>query len=148
MKEMGIKMIMTGALMGLSAYLGELLIPLAILLVVVCIDYITGMVGAWINQELSSKKGIKGIVKKLSYFLVVAVGMVVDWLIYSGLGKAGVEIDGGISVIALLVTTWIIVNELISILENVDKIGIPIPSFLSRIISKLKSSVDNKMNEQ
>ena len=51
---------------------------------------------------------------------------------------------GNIHVISLLVVTWLIVNESISILENLVLIGVPFPSFLSRIVQRLKTSVEQK----
>ena len=44
----------------------------------------------------------------------------------------------------LLVTIWLIINELISILENLGKIGVPIPPFLKKVINRLKISTEDK----
>lgn len=128
---------------GLSAYFREIAVPLFILIAVILIDYISGMIKAWINAELSSKVGIKGIVKKVCYLLVVCVAAVVDWLIAAGLNKVGIKIEVNY-LIGVIVTIWLIINELISILENLSVIGVPLPSFLSQIINKLKISVENK----
>lgn len=40
------------------------------------IDYATGMSAAWYNSELSSKKGVKGIVKKVGYLALVVAAMI------------------------------------------------------------------------
>jgi phage-related holin len=42
----------------------------------------------------------------------------------------------------MLVTIWLIINEMISILENLSKIGVPIPEFLKKIIGRLKNTVE------
>lgn len=144
MKENGIKITITTALAGLSAYLGNLIIPLVILLFVVVLDYGTGMGAAWVNQEISSKRGLRGILKKLSYFIVVAVGMIVDYVINYAIATAGIEFDSQIHIIALLVSVWLIINELVSILENLAKIGVPLPEFLLKIVTKLKVAVEKK----
>ena len=53
------------ALAGLLYYLNIMAIPVIVLVCIMLIDYITGMISAWVNAELSSKKGIIGIVKKI-----------------------------------------------------------------------------------
>lgn len=124
-----------------SGYLGIVVVPITVLLVVMIIDYITGMVAAWHGADLSSKKGIFGIVKKLCYLFAVAVGIGVDWLIYSGLQSMNVSL-GVSTFFGLLVTFWLIINELISILENLSKIGIPLPKFLTTIVNRLKTTTE------
>jgi len=143
MKDNVFKGVFTVIVGGLSAYFREIAVPLFILIAVILIDYISGMIKAWINAELSSKVGIKGIVKKVCYLLVVCVAAVVDWLIAAGLNKVGIKIEVNY-LIGVIVTIWLIINELISILENLSVIGVPLPSFLSQIINKLKISVENK----
>lgn len=49
---------------GLVSYLGTLAVPMLVLLGVMLLDYITGMIKAYIRAELNSKFGIKGILKK------------------------------------------------------------------------------------
>ena len=126
---------------GLLHYLGIVAVPIIILIVAMIIDYVTGMLSAWLNAELSSKKGIKGIVKKVSYLALVAAAMIVDWLICCGLQQINVDIKYSVF-FAVLVAVWLIINELISVLENLSRIGVPIPNFLKKIINKLKMTVD------
>ena len=47
--------------------LGGVDIALQSLLIVIVIDYLTGIASAIYNKELSSKVGFKGIIKKFSY---------------------------------------------------------------------------------
>lgn len=128
---------------GLLYYLGIVAVPIIILIVAMIIDYVTGMLSAWLNAELSSKKGIKGIVKKISYLALVAVAMIVDWLIFQGLQQINVDLHYSVF-FAVLVTVWLIINELISVLENLSRMGVPIPNFLKKIIDRLKNTVDEK----
>ena len=128
---------------GLLHYLGIVAVPIIILIVAMIIDYVTGMMSAWLNSELSSKKGIKGIVKKISYLALVAVAMIVDWLIFQGLQQINVDLHYSVF-FAVLVTVWLIINELISVLENLSRMGVPIPNFLKKIIDRLKNTVDEK----
>lgn len=48
----------------------------------------------------------------------------------------------------MLVTIWLIINELISILENLGSIGVPLPKFLLTIIKKLKTTTENKVESE
>ena len=131
---------------GLLHYLGIVAVPIIILIVAMIIDYVTGMLSAWLNSELSSKKGIKGIVKKISYLALVAVAMIVDWLIFQGLQQINVDLHYSVF-FAVLVAVWLIINELISVLENLAKMGVPIPNFLKKLIDRLKNTVDESERE-
>ena len=114
-----------------TAYFNELLLPLVILIAVMTVDYVSGLCKAYVSNTLSSKTGIKGIVKKLCYFLAVLAGAGVDFVAFE---------SGGYSVaspVACLVAFWLIVNELISILENLSAIGVPLPEFLIKLTEKL-----------
>ena len=44
----------------------------------------------------------------------------------------------------VLVTIWLIINELISILENLEALHVPMPRFLKNIVKHLKSAVETK----
>ena len=131
------------AIGGISAYMRLIFIPLVVLAAVMVIDYMSGMLKAWGNDELSSKVGLKGIIKKLCYLLLVCVAGVVDWLIFSGLKQVGISLNFGFC-FGLIVTIWLIINELISILENLEALHVPMPTFLVNIIKHLKQSVETK----
>ena len=145
-KENMFKLIFASILGGLAAYFKVMAIPITVLIIVMLIDYISGMTKAWITSELSSKIGLRGIIKKLCYLLVVCVAAVVDWLITSGLKNIGVQVVATYY-IGVIVTVWLIINELISILENLGAIGVPLPAFLTKLVKRLKSEVD-KNNEK
>ena len=132
----------SAAIAALISYLGAIAIPVIILTAAMIIDYVTGMAAAWHNKKLSSKKGLSGIIKKISYLALVCVGMGVDWLIYSGLNQAGISTENSVF-FGVLVTIWLIINELISILENLEAIGVPMPTFLIKIVKRLKVTAEN-----
>lgn len=143
MKENIIKGVLTAAMAALIAYLGHLVIPVIILAVVMLLDYGTGIAKAWVNGNLSSKVGILGILKKLGYLVVVAVGMIIDWIIQAGIAQLHINFQLDF-LFAIIVIIWLILNELISILENVAAIGAPVPKWLTKIITKLKDQTENK----
>ena len=140
-EEKSLQAVFSAALAALISYLGIVAVPVTVLVFAMIIDYITGMISAWHSSELSSKKGIFGIIKKTSYLALVCVGMGVDWLIYSGIKQVGIDLDYTIF-FGLLVTIWLIINELISILENLGSIGVPLPKFLFAVIKRLKNHTE------
>lgn len=142
-----LKLLLSAALAGLLAYTRVILIPLALLIVMMSVDYISGISAAYIRGELSSKVGLKGIVKKIGYIGVVIVAAVMDWVLYSGLKGVGVDIDMSYY-LGLIVTIWLIINECISVLENLGEIGVPLPPFLIKAINKLKKHLEDKGGNQ
>lgn len=142
----GLKAVIAAALAAVGAYFQELLFPVGVVVVVMLCDYASGVAAAWVNGELSSRTGIVGIVKKVAYALIIVVGIVVDWIIQVAAGKIGIE-AGNFYFFGLLVTIWLIINELISILENVARIGVPIPPFLEKLTEKLKNVTESKGDE-
>ena len=143
MKDNIIQATVSVAIGALAAYFNILLVPLAVLICVMIIDYGTGMAEAYINKTLNSRIGVKGILKKIGYLVLVCVGGVVDYLISAGLAAANVEISITYCC-GLIVCVWLIINELISILENLSELGTPIPKFLVNIVRRLKNTVENK----
>ena len=95
--------------------LGGFDIALICLLIVIVLDYITGVLSAIYNKKLNSKIGIKGIVKKIAYLCVVALAVVID------------KITGATGIIRTLVIYFLVSNDGISILENLVKMDIKVP---------------------
>ena len=143
MKENMFRTLFAAALGALAAYAGVLLAPLCVLAVVMVLDYATGIAAAWSCKLLSSRVGVKGIVKKVAYLALVAVGMVVDYLISSALLRVGVDIQINYY-FGMMISVWLIINELLSILENLGKLGIPLPDFLLKAIERLRDGVDRR----
>ncbi len=119
---------------GLVSYLGTLAVPMLVLLGVMLLDYITGMIKAYIRAELNSKFGIKGILKKLCYMVMVAVGAAVDYLLRGAVIGAGITLDVKLF-FGMLVTVWL------TIMENLAAIGVPGFPRLQRILKRLRRTV-------
>ena len=81
--------------------------------------------------------------KKVGYLVVVGAAGVADWLIRYGLAQAGIEVEFDF-LLAAMVIIWLIINELISILENVAALGGPVPVFLAKLLARLKNTVEKK----
>lgn len=126
----------------LSSWLGVLAIPVYVLVSCNIMDYITGLAAAHRrNQKVSSYVGVLGIAKKVCMWLLIAVGAVVDWLLMYCGSQLGFEIHLPM-LAASLVAVWLIINEIISILENIGDIGVPLPGFLTKIVQGLKSKIE------
>ena len=127
----------------LSALLGTLYIP--VLLMVACniIDYITGLMAAKYrtDNKISSYKSIKGIQKKVSMWLLVVDGAILDQLIQYASTTIGITIPVSF-LVACVVAVWIICNEIISILENIIDIGVSVPAFLMPLVKNIKSQTE------
>ena len=146
MNDDAIKLAIAAAAAALMTYAAEVVIPVMILVMVMLLDYVTGVHAAWVRHELSSRTGLIGILKKLSYLALVAVACVIDYI----LATVGAQLGAVISVryVALLVIFWLIINELISILENVAKVGGPVPPFIKKLLQRLKGSVEDQLPQE
>ena len=134
MEHKGVQGIIVGFFTALTAWLGTLAIPVYILLGCNIIDYITGIMAARARGEkVSSEIGFMGIVKKICQWILVIVGWMLDVIVENCVRVAIPEFDVPI-VIALFVAFWLVANEMLSILENIDEIGVPIPAFLKKVI--------------
>ena len=89
----------------------------------------------------SSKKGAKGIAKKVAYLFVIAVGMVIDYVIIQTSGVLGFNLPN--TMLSLLVTVWYMLNEALSITENAGRMGAPVPEWLMKYIAALKNKIDS-----
>ena len=136
----------------LSAKLGILFPALMILTGMMVIDYISGMMASKVeaiehpndpNCGWSSKKGAKGIAKKVAYLFIIAVAMVVDYLTLWVAGAIGIPVTTK-AVFGLLVAVWYILNELLSIIENAGRMGANVPEWLRRYIAVLKKKIDDQ----
>ncbi|MBQ6404229.1 MAG: phage holin family protein [Oscillospiraceae bacterium] len=131
------------AVAAVGVYFRQLTFPVLLLILAMALDYISGMTRAWMQRELSSKTGVLGVVKKLCYMLGVAVAVMVDFVIQIAAEQTSLDLSG-CYFCALLVIVWLILNECISILENIDKIGVPVPDFLMSLVKRLKSNTEQK----
>ena len=128
----------------LSSWLGILYVPMIILIVCNIIDYCTGLCAAkYRSEHVNSYKSIRGIAKKIFMWLLVAVGAMLDWLLNFAADSAGITIALHF-VIASVAAVWLIANEIISILENINDIGAPLPPFLMKIAANIKSQTEDK----
>ena len=94
--------------------------------------------------KISSYRSMKGITKKVTMWLLIVVGAIIDQLILYASDTLGFEFPFKF-LIACVVAVWIICNELISILENVIDIGVEIPPFWCLLWKTFKSQAEKSV---
>lgn len=109
---------------------------LTVLLVLVCIDYVTGMMAGYITKTLSSRVGFIGIMRKAAIFLMLSLAHHLDVILQTG----GLLMQGSIF--------FYLTNEALSILENMGRMGIPIPNNVANSLQILETKKDSKDKEQ
>ena len=133
-----LKVIVTAVWSIILSALGILAVPVLLLVTCNLIDYFTGVAASkFRKQEIDSYKGIKGIAKKICMWLLV------DQLLSYSAGVVGITLPFTF-LVACVVAIWLICNEIISILENINDIGVTLPPFLQPIVKNLKSQVEQK----
>lgn len=101
-------------------------VALICLLIAIVIDYLSGIIKAYVTKQLSSQIGLKGILKKVGILCIVALSVIVD------------RITGETGAIRTLVIYYFVANEGLSIIENIAATGIPIPASLKKALKVLR----------
>lgn len=114
-------------LTGIAYFLGGWDTALQTLLLVMSLDYITGVCKAIKKKELNSKTGIWGIIKKFGYLIIVMLSVVMD------------KIAGDTGAIRNMVIYFFVANDGISILENWGDMGLPLPPKIFDVLEQLKN---------
>lgn len=128
----------------LSARLGILYVPFLVLIASNVIDYITGLCAAKYRTEyINSYKSLRGIAKKVCMWLLVAVGAMLDWLMNFAAEQIGISFPLHF-LIASVAAVWLIANEIISVLENMNDIGVDLPPFLMKIAANVRVQAEKK----
>ena len=98
--------------------------------VLMAIDVITGSINAWAKKDFKSNKMRQGLVKKCGEITILAIGTIFKF----GFGLP-LYLVGGLAF-------YIIVMELISICENLDAMGVPIPKFISKALANARKKYE------
>ena len=104
-----------------------LLIPVAMM----AIDIVTGLLYAWSTKTFESAKMRTGLAKKCGEIMTIVIGML---FVY------GTNIP---TYILTGISAYIIFMELMSVLENLDKLGVPIPAFISKVLNNVDDALTN-----
>ena len=125
-----INTICSGCLSGISYFLGGWDFAIQTLLLVMALDYVTGVCKAIKQKKLNSKTGLLGIMKKFGYLVIVALSVVVDHL------------TGDTGAVRTIVIYFFVANDGLSIMENWGAMGLPMPKKLTELLEQLKADND------
>ncbi len=114
---------------GLIWLFGAWDIAFQVLIILMIVDYITGVMVGYISKQLSSQRGIQGIFKKIAILITVIVAVAVDRVI-------------GSNMLRMATIFCLVGNEGISLLENLSRLGAPIPGKLVNALLQLKGKGD------
>lgn len=104
--------------------------------ILMAIDVITGSINAWAKKDFKSFKMRQGLVKKCGEITILMIGTLfkfafgLPWYVVAG------------------VAFYIIFMELISICENLDKMGVPIPKFISKALSTAQKQLEDEAEKK
>ena len=110
----------------LGYFLGGLDGLMIALIVLMTLDYVSGVMCAIIDKKLSSAVGFKGVCKKVFILMLVGVAHIID-----------LHVVGTGSALRGAVICFYMSNEGLSLLENAAHIGLPIPDKLRDILAQL-----------
>jgi len=105
-------------------------INLKYLIIVVILDFISGIFKAFVKKKINSSIGVKGVLKKFSYFIVVAISKIIGNILNIG------------NLLLRIVIYSLVFNEIVSILENCTEMGIKLPKLLISSLEIFSSKID------
>ncbi len=127
---MGYKAILTALVSYIAYLMGGYDMGIKTLFVMITVDYMTGIMKAIVNKNLNSYIGWRGMMKKCGILLTIIVAVQIE------------NITNQPETIHNLVAFAFVVNEGVSILENLIDIGVPVPDFLIKFLKKMKDDAD------
>jgi toxin secretion/phage lysis holin len=117
---------------------------LAFAVAMVLLDYATGLLAGRANEGLNSAKAVKGLYKKVGIFTLLVFGILLDGAV-NRYALAGLSIDVPFNVpLCAIISFWVVITEAISVVENLDRLGVPIPGWLVKLLKKARQGVDQE----
>lgn len=117
---------------GLLYLLGGIDVALNCLLIAIALDYVSGVIKAFNNKTLSSRIGLRGLLKKIGILIIVMLAVLID------------RVTGNTGAIRTLVLYYFVANEGLSIIENLGQAGLPIPKTIKNALKALKNQGEGK----
>lgn len=136
-------------ILGLAASFWGIYGPVILcVLIAICMDVISGLVAAMASGEkISSKVGWIGFWKKIALILALAFGIFMDSFIPILLGTISLELPFTIP-IGTIVGCYIVINEAISIIENINKAAPKaLPKWIKKMLEGAGKTIDNGGSE-
>lgn len=109
-------------------------------------DYFTGTLKAKIKKKESSSKGLIGIVKKVCYWILIAVAFLISYLLIDIGNCININLDFVI-LFGWFTLACLIINESRSIIENLIEIGIDVPIFLKKGLESYENIIKSTIEK-
>ena len=125
---------------------GEYWFLFAGFLVLNVVDYVTGILKARYAGAINSVAGRKGIIRKVGYWITIAIAFYISLTFV----KMGALIGVDLSFVVLfgwLTLALFIINEIRSILENLVILGVPVPNFLIKGMEVMDYAIKKKTGD-
>jgi len=131
---------------SLTSVLGIEWILFAGYLILNITDYLTGTFKSKLNKTENSSKGIIGIIKKLCYWILIAISFFLSFALTQLGNKININLEF-IMLFGWFTLACLIVNETRSIIENFVEIGINVPSFLKKGLEVYENILKNAIEK-
>lgn len=137
------KVIATAALSALTAFANKYAAIVVFVVIVVCMDIITGIIASCATGEkISSEKGTKGFWKKMALFAALAFGFLLDYFIPYMVSYTGIELPAS-ALFGVMIGCYIVINESISICENLYRCNDEIlPKWVVKLLTQSKDQLN------
>ena len=134
---------------GIAAFCGQYGLFIVLVAAAVVLDVVTGLVKAKATGEgLSSEKANRGFWRKMALFVAFAFGIFLDYAAAAVLVHVGVNLGGELP-FALIICCYIVLNESISICENLYAINPSImPGWIVKLLKGGKERIDSREQER
>jgi toxin secretion/phage lysis holin len=110
----------------------------------ILLDYMTGTLAGRANEGISGKKMTDGIYKKTGLILLLVFGFLMD-VAFNQFIAQGFNYQLPFDMpIGLIISVWIFITEAISICENLERLGVPIPAPLVKMLRKVEQKIDKE----
>ena len=126
------KLVFSAVLSAITVYLGGFDTILKVLIIMSVIDFATGIMSGAISKKISSEIGFKGIARKICIYILVGLANALDRYLNTA------------PMLRSAMAGFYIANEGLSVLENIGKTGLPLPSFIVNMLAQLKKDKEKE----
>ncbi len=114
---------------AVAAFWAGLSPTIHILIVLMGIDYLTGLTGAFVTKSIDANTSFRGLVKKVMTLVLIYTCHIIT-------KPLGINVDLG-NMVALAY----VVNEVISVVENCNAAGINVPPIILQYLANVKNLI-------
>lgn len=100
-------------------------------LILATLDVMTGYLNAWIKDDIQSKKMREGLGKKVGELVYCSVALLINLLF-------------NMPQVSYFISGYIVLMEIMSLVENCDKLGVPMPKMLKKKVNNIEKELLEK----